>query len=247
MHKLSTFDTIGCISVAKHCHTRQSEAKETHVSLTRKMLKAFGIEEDAIDQIIDAHTETTDALKAERDRQKSKAEDGAAKVSELQSQLDEAKRQAQEASENNDYDQLKERYDTEHDELEKLRKDNEKLQKDFESYKGDVQAKESERAKKAAYEALLGKAGIGQKYMAPVIRVADLSKIELEEDGSVKDADSIIEQVKADWPEFVAKQRVDGAKTENPPEVGDAPKGANPRALKIAKERHERLYGKSEE
>ena len=33
------------------------------MSLTRKMLRAMGIEDDKADQIIDAHAETVDALK----------------------------------------------------------------------------------------------------------------------------------------------------------------------------------------
>ena len=37
------------------------------MALTRKMLKAMGIEEDKIEQIIEAHSETVDSLKADRD------------------------------------------------------------------------------------------------------------------------------------------------------------------------------------
>lgn len=44
------------------------------MAFTRKMLKALGIEEEKIDQIMDAHTEVTDALKADRDRYKVDAE-----------------------------------------------------------------------------------------------------------------------------------------------------------------------------
>ena len=44
------------------------------MSLTRKMLKAMGIEEEKIDQIIEAHTESIDALKEQRDQYKVDAE-----------------------------------------------------------------------------------------------------------------------------------------------------------------------------
>ena len=44
------------------------------MSLTRKMLKAMGIEEDKIEQIIEAHTDVTDSLKADRDKYKEDAE-----------------------------------------------------------------------------------------------------------------------------------------------------------------------------
>ena len=36
------------------------------MAFTRKMLKAMNIEDEKIDQIIDAHSETVDALKADR-------------------------------------------------------------------------------------------------------------------------------------------------------------------------------------
>ena len=44
------------------------------MALTRKMLKAMGIEEEKIDQIIEAHTESVDALKTERNGLKEKAD-----------------------------------------------------------------------------------------------------------------------------------------------------------------------------
>ena len=51
------------------------------------MLKAMNIEEEKIDQIIDAHSETVDALKAERDGFK----EDAAKLAAVQKELDELK------------------------------------------------------------------------------------------------------------------------------------------------------------
>lgn len=44
------------------------------MALTRKMLKAMGIEEDKIDEIIGAHTEVVDGLKKERNQYKADAE-----------------------------------------------------------------------------------------------------------------------------------------------------------------------------
>ena len=38
--------------------------EDSIMALTRKMLKAMGIEDDKIDQIIEAHTETVDGLKS---------------------------------------------------------------------------------------------------------------------------------------------------------------------------------------
>lgn len=217
------------------------------MSLTKKMLKAFGIEDDVIDQIIDAHTETTDALKAERDRQRAKADNGAEEIGKLREQLDEAKRQAEGASDTGDYDKLKEQFDAEHEELEGLRESNERLKEEFAAYKDDVESRETQRKKASAYERLLADAGIAQKYVSPVLRTARLDEIELDEDGAIKGAEDLIEQVKRDWPEFVATTHTKGADTENPPTNGKTAEGAHDRAIRIAKERHERLYGKSEE
>lgn len=57
------------------------------MALTRKYLKAMGIEDDKIDQIIEAHTEVTTAIKADADRYKADAE----KLSEVQAELDSLK------------------------------------------------------------------------------------------------------------------------------------------------------------
>lgn len=61
------------------------------MALTRKMLKAMGIEEEKIDQIVEAHTETVEALKNEREELKQKAGD----FEKVQKELDELKSAAQ--------------------------------------------------------------------------------------------------------------------------------------------------------
>ena len=214
------------------------------MSLTRRMLKAMGIEEDTIEQIIEAHTETTDSLKAERDRYKEQAE----KAAELEGELEEANRQLQEAdSAAAEYEKLKGEYDKEHKKLEELRESSKTLQAEFDTYKGDVEAKETKRKKTGEYKKLLEKAGIAQKYLDKVLRVTKLEDIEFDEDGSVKDADKAVEGIKTEWAEFIPTTQVKGSDPENPPKPQKTVEGANPRAVQIAKERHERLYGKSEE
>ena len=58
------------------------------MALTRKMLKAMSIEDEQIEQIIEAHAESTDALKASRDEYKAEAE----KIPELQKEIDKLNR-----------------------------------------------------------------------------------------------------------------------------------------------------------
>lgn len=73
------------------------------MALTRKMLKAMGIDEDKIEQIIDEHSESISAIKAERDDYKEKAE----QLSEIQKQLEKAQRKANKADEwENKYNEI---------------------------------------------------------------------------------------------------------------------------------------------
>ena len=44
------------------------------MALTRNMLKGMGLTDEQVSAIIDAHTDTTDALKAQRDQYKADAE-----------------------------------------------------------------------------------------------------------------------------------------------------------------------------
>jgi hypothetical protein len=57
------------------------------MALTRKFLKAMGIDEEKIDEIITAHSDTVNGLKDERDKYK----DAAEKLPSVQKELDELK------------------------------------------------------------------------------------------------------------------------------------------------------------
>ena len=168
------------------------------MALTRKMLKALSIEDEKIDQIIEAHTETTDALKADRDKYKEEA----SKVADLQKERDDLIKERdalqKKADENESY---KEKYDNE--------------RKAFDDYKKDVDA-ERETAKKAeAYKGLLKKAGVSDKRIDAVMKVP--FDIELNDKGEVKDADKVIENIKSEWSDFIVTTSEKGAGTENPP------------------------------
>lgn len=212
------------------------------MSLTRQMLKALGIEGDAIEQIIEAHTETTDSLKAERDRLK----EDAGKVAGLEKKLEDVQAQLAKASDKSEYEALKGKYEEEHKQLEKLQGTSKQLQQDFDAYKAEVGERETKRAKTKAYKELLSKAGISQKYVGTVVKVADLNSIELEEDGSIKGADELVGTLQKEWKDFIPTTQTRGKKPETPPEVDDGIKGANPRAVQIAKERHKKLFGSEE-
>ena len=161
------------------------------MSLTRKMLKAMGIEEEKIDQIIEAHSETVDSLKADRDSYKEDAE----KLKAVQKELDDLKAKGD--------DGWKDKY--------------EKLKGEHEQYKADVLAKETHAAKEAAYRAILKDANLSEKGTEKAVKYADWDKIELEADGKLKGANDHIKAVREEWAEYVTTTTTTGAKTSTPP------------------------------
>ena len=161
------------------------------MSLTRKMLKAMGIEEEKIDQIIEAHSETVDSLKADRDSYKEDAE----KLKDVQKELDDLKAKGD--------DGWKEKHD--------------RLKVEFDQYKNDVQAKETKAAKEAAYRVILKDANLSEKGIEKAVKYADWDKIELDADGKLKDANDHIKAAREEWAEYVTTTTTTGAKTSTPP------------------------------
>ena len=161
------------------------------MSLTRKMLKAMGIEEEKIDQIIEAHSETVDSLKADRDSYKEDAE----KLKDVQKELEDLKAKGD--------DGWKEKHD--------------RLKEEFDQYKNDVQAKETKAEKEAAYRDILKDANLSEKGIEKAIKYAEWDKIELDEDGKLKGANDHIKAVREEWAEYVTTTTTTGAKTSTPP------------------------------
>lgn len=166
------------------------------MGFSRKMLKAMNIEEEKIEQIIDAHSETVDALKADRDAYK----EDAAKLAAVQKELDELKAKGD--------DGYKAKYEAEkaaHDAL-----------------KADIAAKETKKAKTDAYRELLKGANIDEKRIATILRAEapTIDKIELDADGKIKNAEQYTESIKSDWADFIVTQSAKGTNTATPPANG---------------------------
>lgn len=161
------------------------------MTLTRKSLKAMGIEDEKIDQIIEDHSETVEALKKQRDSYKTEAE----KVSELEAKIKEL-----ESVEADDY---REKYEAEH--------------QAFEDFKAEIEAGKKAETVKNLYRDLLKDAGIDEKRIDTVLRVTDLASLELNKDGSLKNRDALKDGIIEEWPDFIAKTESKGANVDNPP------------------------------
>ena len=146
------------------------------MAFTRKSLKAMGLTEEQVESIIEMHLETVEPLKAYKE--------DADKLAGVQAELDKAKADL----EAKDKDSWKVKYDA--------------LKEEYDGYKTDVTNKESKAAKEAAYRKLLKESGVSEKRIDAVMKVTDLSAVELAEDGAVKDADKHGESIKKEWAEL---------------------------------------------
>ena len=190
------------------------------MALTRKMLKAMSVEDEKIDQIIEAHTETVEALKKERDGYKEDAD----KLTTVEAELDKLKK------EHGDPDDWKEKYEKEH--------------KDFEDYKANVTEKETKAAKKEAYTALLKEAGVSDKRIGAVLKVSDIDALKLDKEGKLVDADKLTEAIKTEWADFIVTTHEKGANTAKPPAGGKT--GMTKEEILAIKDTHERQQAMAE-
>ena len=164
------------------------------MSITRKMLKAMGIEEDKIDQIIEAHRESVDAVAAERDDYKAKAE----KLSTVEKDLVKANAKLEDLAEAS----------------EKLKS----LKQEYADYKADVEAKATKAEKARMYKELLTKAGIPEKRQDAILRVTDLDTVKVKE-GKIENAKELSEAIDSEWADFKVTEKITGVKISNPPTI----------------------------
>lgn len=165
------------------------------MALTRKMLKAMGVDDDKIEQIIEAHTESTDALKEENKGLKKKAEDYDA----VKKELDELKAKPT--------DDWKEKHDA--------------IKKEFEDYKEEQTRNETLKTKKSALKSLAENTGIKDPAILELILLkADYDKLELDGE-NVKDSETLANAFKTDYAAYVEADGKSGARVDNPPKGED--------------------------
>ena len=194
------------------------------MAVTRKLLKALGIEDEKADQILEAHTETVNEIREERDRYKADAE----QLPGVQQELAELK----EAAEQNANNPYKAQY--------------ENIKKQFDDYKADVAAKEVKANKVAAYRKLLAEQKVSDKLIDSILEVTHVDDLELDDNGQFKNAEELKKQINEKWDGFIVKEETHGAQSYNPPGTsgGAAGGGATKsRASILAEQYNASLYG----
>lgn len=170
------------------------------MALSRKLLSAMGLEADKVDEIIEAHVSTTDALKEERDRYKKEAEankDAKAELDRVSKELETLK------ADGGKEDTYKVKYEA--------------LKEEFDDFKNGIEAEKTKTSKTKAYKELLKEIGISEKRIDAVARIADLDKIELDKEGKIKKADELKNSLKEEWSDFIESTHTEGADVSNPP------------------------------
>ena len=199
------------------------------MALTRKMLKAMGIEEEKIEQIIEEHAETVNALKQQRDQYKVDAE----KLPGVQKELDDLKEAAEKDGEN------------------PYKAKCEELQQQFDDYKADVTAKETKAKKTAAYRKLLKDAKVSEKRLDSILKLSPVDDIELDDNGEIKDAADVKKKIEEEWSDFIVTEETHGADSNNPPGGSGGRQGAGggskSRAAMIQQQYQNSLYGSKED
>ena len=178
--------------------SHRSKGVRINMAVTRKALKAMGIEDEKIDQIIEMHTETVNAIKEERDALK----DAQKNVDEIQKELDKANKKL-ESYEKNGETIAKSEYDA--------------IKAEYENYKADITAKETRKAKADAYRELLKKAGVHESSLSAILDVTNYDEIEVDEKGEIKGGDKHIESIKSKWSGFIPATQKIGINVPNPP------------------------------
>ena len=162
------------------------------MALTRRALKAMGLEDEKIDEIITMHTETVDGLKADVVKYKADAEH----LPEVQRELD-ALKAAGDGGWQDKYNKVK---------------------KDFDDYKVEVTTRETKAAKEKAVRAYYESKGITGKGLDIAIRGSSEEINALEMDGDkIKDTSALDELVKDTFSGLVSTTTVRGADTATPP------------------------------
>lgn len=148
------------------------------MALTRKLLKGMGLTDEQVDTIIEAHSDTVDALKADVSKYKADAE----KLPSVQKELDDLKAAGDGG--------WKEKHDA--------------VQKEFSDYKTGIEARESRTAKENAAKAYFASKNISNINLAMRSSSAEIEKLELDGE-KIKDTAALDALVAGDLASLVEK------------------------------------------
>lgn len=190
----------------------------------KSLLSDAGLPVDALDktaeEICSRHNTTLDAIKEERDTYKHDSET----LVTVQAELDKLKSLPE--------DGYKAKYEQEH--------------KDFETFKQEVKSKETASKIRSEYRKLLDESHINAEDVDLIMNATKFDEMKLDGSDKLIDAEKLKEGIKTKYARYIHEEGVEGAPTPTPIKRVNTPTGANSRAAELAKQYHERRYGKIE-
>ena len=158
------------------------------MALTRKFLKALGVSEEAIEEIITAHTDVTDELKT----QLKTAQDAQKQLDAVTAERDDLQKKLNDPAQANRVAELEKQI-------------------------AEYQKRETMAQKRTALTALLEKIGIDKRGFARVLAATDLDTIEMDGE-KIKGADKLAELLKTEWSDLLAEPGATGKPPQTPPQ-----------------------------
>lgn len=195
----------------------------------KEILSKAGVAADAIDdatkRVVEGHVTSINALREERDSYKSdleKANNSLKTLADVQKELDELKKKST--------DDWKKKFDDEH--------------LAFENYKANVASEKLKAEKRELYKKLLTDLNVESTRIDAILKVTDIEKFEVDEEGKFKDEDTLKKNAENEWSGFILSGSRKGADVGNPPaNEGNGGSNEPSRAAKLAAEYHKNLYG----
>lgn len=158
------------------------------MALTRKFLKALGVSEEAIEEIITAHTDVTDDLKT----QLKTAQDAQKQLDAVTAERDNLQKKLNDPEQANRVAELEKQI-------------------------AEYQKRETTAQKRTALTALLEKIGIDKRGFARVLAATDLDGVEMDGE-NIKDADKLAESLKTEWSDLLTEPGATGKPPQTPPQ-----------------------------
>ena len=163
------------------------------MGITKKFLQSMEIPDNKIELIFDEYANAIAGITADRDRYKEQAD----QLASVEKELVKAQAKAEE--------------------LETVSEQLKEVSAEYADYKAGVDADKVKAVKEKAYRQLLQETGISEKAIDKIIKVTDLSGVEVDDKNNVKDKTEIIKNIKTEWSDFIITQTERGADVANPP------------------------------
>lgn len=163
------------------------------MGITKKFLQSMEIPDNKIELIFDEYANAIAGITADRDKYKEQAD----KLASVEKELVKAQAKAEE--------------------LETVSEQLKKVRAEYADYKAGVDADKVKAVKEKAYRQLLQETGISEKAIDKIIKVTDLSGVEVDDKNNIKDKTEIIKNIKTEWSDFIITQTERGAEVANPP------------------------------